>query len=281
MPRRSPGPCPAGSLPAVAEQMIRTEALERDVHVVTLSNPKVNALSTALLEELAATAVSMSLNGARAVVITGGEKVFAAGADISEFGEAGDDGFELSDAAAVGRIGGAFLAALNSVAAIPCPTIAAVNGVALGGGCELALACDFRIAAEGSAFGQPEILLGIIPGGGGTQRLARMVGPAVAKDLVFSGRMVKAAEAQQLGLVDEVVAGDARDAAIEVANRYAAGPREATALAKRAIDLGLEGSLQDGLQLEQRLFVESFATRDAEVGVASFLEHGPGKARFD
>jgi enoyl-CoA hydratase/carnithine racemase len=261
--------------------MIRTEALERDVHVVTLSNPKVNALSTALLEELAATAASMSLNGARAVVITGGGKVFAAGADISEFGEVGDDGFEVSDAAAVGRIGGAFLAALNSVAAIPCPTIAAVNGVALGGGCELALACDFRIAAEGSAFGQPEILLGIIPGGGGTQRLARLVGPAVAKDLVFSGRMVKAAEAQELGLVDEVVDGDARDAAIEVANRYAAGPREATAIAKRAIDLGLEGSLQDGLQLEQRLFVESFATRDAEVGVASFLEHGPGKARFD
>jgi enoyl-CoA hydratase/carnithine racemase len=240
MPRRSPGPCPAGSLPAVAEQMIRTEALESGVHVVTLSNPKVNALSTALLEELAATAVSMSLNGARAVVITGGEKVFAAGADISEFGEAGDDGFEVSDAAAVGRIGGSFLAALNSVAAIPCPTIAAVNGVALGGGCELALACDFRIAAEGSAFGQ-----------------------------------------QELGLVDEVVDGDARDAAIEVANRYAAGPREATAIAKRAIDLGLEGSLQDGLELEQRLFVESFATRDAEVGVASFLEHGPGKARFD
>jgi enoyl-CoA hydratase/carnithine racemase len=265
----------------VADQLILTESLERDVHVVTLSNPKVNALSTALLEELAATAAAMSSNGARAVVVNGGEKVFAAGADITEFGKASDGGFEVSGAAAVERIGGAFLAALNAVSAIPCPTVAAVNGVALGGGCELALACDFRVAAEGSAFGQPEILLGIIPGGGGTQRLPRLVGPAVAKDLVFSGRMVGAAEALEIGLVDSVVEGDARNAAIEVASRYAAGPREATAIAKRAIDEGLEGSLADGLELEQRLFVESFATRDAEVGVASFLEHGPGKAQFD
>jgi enoyl-CoA hydratase/carnithine racemase len=261
--------------------MIITEADSDGVHTVTLSNPKVNALSTALLGELASTAASMSLNGARAVVVTGGPRVFAAGADISEFGEQGDPGFEISDADVVGRIGGAFLAALNAVAAIPCPTIAAVNGVALGGGCELALACDFRVAASGALLGQPEILLGIIPGGGGTQRLPRLVGPAVAKDLVLSGRTVDAAEAKDIGLVDAVVEGDARDTAKEMARRYAAGPRHAAALAKRAIDGGLEGSLADGLELEQRLFVESFATRDAEVGVASFLESGPGKAEFD
>ena len=261
--------------------MVRTEVSDDGIHVLTLSNPKVNALSTALLDELAQVAGAMGDNGARAVVITGGAKVFAAGADITEFGERTDDGFRISEASAVARIGGAFLSALNAVAAIPCPTIAAVNGVALGGGCELALACDFRVAAETAMFGQPEILLGIIPGGGGTQRLARLVGPAVAKDLVFSGRTVKAPEALEVGLVDSVVEGDALQAAMAVAARYAAGPRAATALAKSAIDGGLEGSLADGLELEQRLFVESFATRDAEVGVASFLESGPGKARFD
>ena len=178
------------------------------------------------------------------------------------------------------EIGGSFLRALNAVAALPCPTIAAVNGVALGGGCELALACDFRVASASARFGQPEILLGIIPGGGGTQRLARLVGPARAKDLVFSGRMVDVTEAAAIGLVDSVVDGDARDAALELAVRYAHGPREATALAKRAIDEGLDGSLEDGLVLEQRLFVSSFGMDDATVGVSSFLEHGPGKAEF-
>ncbi|MGI9577785.1 MAG: enoyl-CoA hydratase/isomerase family protein [Microthrixaceae bacterium] len=264
----------------MADQMILTETLDDGVHVITLTNPKVNALNTALLDELAATAESMSSNDARAVVVTGGEKVFAAGADITEFGDSTDSGFEISQSDVVARIGGAFLAALNAVAAIPCPTIAAVNGVALGGGCELALACDFRVAASGAAFGQPEILLGIIPGGGGTQRLARLVGPAVAKDLVFSGRTVKATDAKGIGLVDTIAEGDALDSALAMARRYAAGPRHATALAKRAIDGGLDGSLADGLALEQELFVASFTTPDAEVGVASFLEFGPGKAEF-
>jgi enoyl-CoA hydratase len=208
--------------------------------------------------------------------------VFAAGADITEFAERGGEApFALSGPARVGEIGGAFLRALEAVAALPCPTIAAVNGFALGGGCELALACDFRVASASARFGQPEILLGIIPGGGGTQRLARLVGPARAKDLVFSGRMVDAAEALAMGLVDEVAEGDAVEAALSRAVRFARGPREATALAKQAIDGGLDGSLADGLRLEQRLFVDSFGTADARVGVESFLEHGPGKARFE
>lgn len=269
-------------MPGVADPMIQTDVTDDGIHVVTLANPKVNALCTELLEELAAAAVAISQELPRAVVVTGGPKVFAAGADITEFADRGGEApFHVSGPDVVGRIGGTFLAALNAVAAIPCPTIAAVNGVAVGGGCELALACDFRIAAEGSNLGQPEILLGIIPGGGGTQRLARLVGPARAKDIVFSGRMVPAAEAVEIGLVDSVVQGDATAAALEMARRYAAGPREATALAKQAIDEGLEGSLEEGLELEQRLFVASFATRDAEVGVASFLESGPGKADFD
>jgi len=262
--------------------MIRTETDEHGVHVVTLDNPKVNALCVQLLEELAEAASRISSAGPRAVVVTGGPKVFAAGADITEFAERGGaEPFAVSPPDRVADIGGAFLSALNAVAAIPAPTVAAVNGFALGGGCELALACDLRVAAESARLGQPEILLGIIPGGGGTQRLARLVGPARAKDLVLTGRMVDAAEAAQMGLVDRVVQGDAVEGAKELARHFAAGPREAAARAKRAIDEGLEGTLAEGLGLEQRLFVESFGGRDAEVGIASFLRSGPGHAEFD
>jgi enoyl-CoA hydratase len=159
--------------------------------------------------------------------------------------------------------------------------IAAVSGPALGGGCELALACDLRIAAENARFGQPEILLGIIPGGGGTQRLSRLVGPARAKDLVLSGRMVRADEALAIGLVDEVVpAGDLLDRARGRAAELAQGALVAQAMAKRAIDEGLELTLEEGLALEQDLFEAVFTTDDAGIGVASFLENGPGKASF-
>jgi enoyl-CoA hydratase len=256
--------------------------------VLTLSNGKVNPLSVELLGELKLAAEAISVSSPRVVVVTGGPKVFAAGADITQFtANAPDEPFRLAGEEGASRVGRAFLDALDAVASLPCPTIAAVNGVALGGGCELALACDFRVASDRARFGQPEILLGIIPGGGGTQRLARLVGPARAKDLVFSGRSVDAAEALAIGLVDQVVEGsdgepgDARSAAGDLAARYAAGPREATSLAKAAIDGGLEGSLDDGLALEQRLFALSFTTSDAEAGVSSFLEHGPGHAEFD
>src|SRR5690606_24070604 len=167
--------------------------------VVTLQNPKVNALSSAVLRELKAVADQLIAEPPGAVVVTGGEKVFAAGADITEF--AGPDEARAT--------GGLFLEALNAVAAIPRATIAAVAGFALGGGCELALACDFRVASSKARFGQPEILLGIIPGGGGTQRLPRLVGPARAKDLIFTGRQVDAAEALAIGLADRVVEPEA------------------------------------------------------------------------
>lgn len=262
--------------------MIRTETTDAGVHVITLQRPKVNALCVELLGQLAEAARDIAGCAPGAVVVTGGEKVFAAGADITEFAEDPEpESFVLSGPDRVAEIGRAFLEGLGAVAALPCPTIAAVNGFALGGGCELALACDLRVAATSAKLGQPEILLGIIPGGGGTQRLARLVGPARAKDLVLSGRTVGAEEAKAIGLVDRVVEGDATAEALEWASTFAAGPRRASALAKRAIDEGLEGSLESGLALEQTLFVESFATPDATTGVASFLRSGPGHAEFD
>jgi enoyl-CoA hydratase len=137
------------------------------------------------------------------------------------------------------------------------------------------------MSADSARWGQPEILLGIIPGGGGTQRLARLVGPAVAKDLILTGRQVKAEEARAIGLVDAVVdAADLLDAALDRAAELARGASAGHGLAKAAIDGGLEGSLADGLTLEQELFVASFATDDAAIGVNSFLENGPGKADF-
>jgi enoyl-CoA hydratase/carnithine racemase len=167
------------------------------------------------------------------------------------------------------------------VAAIGKPVIAAVTGYALGGGLELALCADFRVFGENVKVGQPEILLGLIPGAGGTQRLPRLIGPAKAKDLIFSGRFVGAAEALAIGLADKVVPDDqVYAAACEMAAAYADGPAVALAAAKRAIDLGLETDLATGLELERLGFAGLFATEDARAGMRSFLENGPGKASF-
>jgi enoyl-CoA hydratase len=244
---------------------------DNGVAVVTLENPKVNALSSEVLRQLRAAAEALTEEPAGAVVITGGPRIFAAGADISEFG--GPD-----EARTIGAL---FLHAMNAVAAIPRVTIAAISGFALGGGCELALACDFRIAGDRAKLGQPEILLGIIPGGGGTQRLPRLIGASRAKDLILSGRQVGADEALAIGLVDEVVPGDElHDRALALAADYARGPVAAHALAKRAIDRGLDNKLDAGLDLEQQCFVDVFGTADARIGVASFLAEGPGHAPF-
>jgi enoyl-CoA hydratase/carnithine racemase len=251
--------------------LVHTERRADGVAVVRLDNPKVNALSTALLRQLEGAARVLTDDPPGAVVVTGGDRLFAAGADITEFG--GPDEARV--------VGGAFTRALNAVAAIPRAVIAAVSGFALGGGCELALACDLRIASTRAKFGQPEILLGVIPGGGGTQRLARLVGPSRAKDLILTGRQVGAEEALRIGLVDEVVAPEELDdRAMGLAAELARGAVVAQGLAKRAIDRGLPGSLQAGIDLEQELFAEAFATEDARIGVASFLEAGPGKAQF-
>ncbi len=260
---------------------VATEEVEAGLHMITISNGKLNPLCAALLDELGEACRSIAAGEPRAVVITGGEFHFAAGADITEFTESGETGGNTPSQDNAAVVGTAFFSALNAVAALPCPTIAAINGVALGGGCELALACDFRVAAEKSILGQPEILLGIIPGGGGTQRLPRLVGTAKAKDLIFSGRNVTVGEALEIGLVDRIATSDARDAALEWAQVFVNGPRQATKLAKEAIDDGLSMSLTDGLELERRLFVDSFGSDDAAVGVDSFLTNGPGRAEFN
>jgi enoyl-CoA hydratase len=225
-----------------------------------------------MLSEIHHLATDLTLLNAGAVVITGGDRLFAAGADISEFGGPED----------AARIGASFHAALNAVAALPCFTIAAVSGFALGGGCELAMACDYRIASTKAVFGQPEILLGIIPGGGGTQRLPRLVGASRAKEIMITGRQVKADEALNIGLANEVVEPDALMArALELASSIASGATVATGLIKRAVDEGMQTDLAKGLALELELFEEVFHSNDSQIGVASFLENGPGKASFN
>ncbi|MGB8860839.1 MAG: enoyl-CoA hydratase-related protein [Ilumatobacteraceae bacterium] len=252
-------------------ELVLLERRDDGVALVTLNNPKVNALSQALLADLYEVAADLTANPPGAVVVTGGDRLFAAGADISEFGGPSE-----------GRvIGEGFHRALDAVAAIPRFVIAAISGYALGGGCELSLACDYRIAGERAVFGQPEVLLGIIPGGGGTQRLARTVGRSRAKELMITGRQVKAEEALRIGLVDEVVAGDAlHERAVALAAEVAKGAVQAQALIKRAVDEGTSLSLADGLALEVGLFEAAFHTADSQIGVQSFLANGPGRAEF-
>ncbi len=241
------------------------------VALVTLANPKVNALSQALLSDLHDVAVELTSNPPGAVVITGGERIFAAGADISEFGGA-------HEGAAIGL---GFHRALDAVAAIPRFVIAAVSGYALGGGCELALACDYRIASTRAVFGQPEILLGIIPGGGGTQRLSRCVGASRAKELMITGRQVRADEALRIGLADEVVESEQlHERALGLAAEIAGGALQAQAAIKTLVDQGMQSTLVDGLLAERAAFTAVFHTADSQIGVQSFLEHGPGKATF-
>jgi enoyl-CoA hydratase/carnithine racemase len=253
-------------------EFISTETRDDGVAVIRIDRPPMNALSLAVLGELADAAVSLATDPAvKAVVVAGGERAFAAGFEISEF----------DDQARARLVGDRFRAALDALGNIARPVIAAVNGFALGGGLELAMACDLRIAADNARVGQPEILLGLIPGAGGTQRLPRLVGPARAKEIVWSGRQVRADEAERIGLVDRVVpAAELLDTATDWAAELARGPVVAMGLAKRAIDRGLDGSLAEGLDIEADAFVEVFATEDAAIGVRSFLADGPGKAQF-
>lgn len=263
-------------------ELVHLERRDDGVAVITLDNAKMNTLSEELLAQLTRRAQELIDTPPGAVIITGGDRVFAAGAEISEFlAEPDNRPSAVREPDAVAAYGRSFLDAFATVAAIPRATIAVVQGFALGGGCELALACDFRMCGDSARWGQPEILLGIIPGGGGTQRLARLVGDTVAKDLIFSGRQVRADEALAIGLVDRVVAPDGLFAsAVERAADYAAGATAGHGLAKRAIDQGLEGCLADGLELEQEYFGASFATEDAAIGINSFLDNGPGRASF-
>ncbi|MCZ2806705.1 enoyl-CoA hydratase-related protein [Modestobacter sp. VKM Ac-2983] len=251
-----------------------TLQVEDGVGTIRLDRPKMNAIDEQLHREVRAAALEAGERAdVRAVVLYGGERVFAAGADIKAMSQ-------LTGASMVAW-GRELTSSFATVARIPKPVIAAITGYALGGGYELALCADFRIMGRGAKVGQPEIQLGVIPGAGGTQRLARLVGPAKAKDLVFTGRHVGAEEALEMGLADAVVPDDEVHAtAVAMARKFAEGPPLALAAAKRAIDEGLDGTLAAGLELESRLFAELFDTEDQATGMRSFLEHGPGKATF-
>jgi enoyl-CoA hydratase/carnithine racemase len=248
---------------------------EQAVATIRLNRPPMNALSAELQADLATAVAQVADDEAiRAVVLYGGEKLFAAGADIKEMSEA--------SYAQMTERSGRLQAALNAVAALGKPVVAAVTGYALGGGLELALCADLRVLGESAKVGQPEILLGLIPGAGGTQRLPRLIGPAKAKELIFTGRFVSAAEALEIGLADKVVPDDqVHQAACELAARFAAGPALALAAAKQAIDIALDTDLATGLEYERVSFAGMFATEDARNGMRSFLENGPGKATFN
>ena len=247
---------------------------ESGIATLKLNRPPVNALNFQLQGEIARASEELGNDiGVAAIVLYGGEKAFAAGADIKEMEK-------LSHDEMLARSAG-LKSAFDAVAQIPKPVIAAVTGYALGGGLELAMCADVRIASESVKVGQPEILLGIIPGAGGTQRLTRLVGPSIAKELVFTGKVISATEAYQLGIINKVVAdGEVYAKACEWARQFVGGPAVALATAKAAIDQGLDVSLDEGLEIERQGFVKLFATEDRAIGMASFLEHGPGKAKF-
>jgi enoyl-CoA hydratase/carnithine racemase len=254
-------------------EFVRLEVAD-GVGTIRVDRPKMNALSIQVQREIGAAAVEAGeRDDVRAVVIYGGERTFAAGADVKEMAD-------MSHADMLAASAG-LQEEMRKVAAIPKPVVAAVTGYALGGGCELALCADVRFAADDATLGQPEVLLGVIPGMGGTQRLSRLVGPSRAKDLIFTGRFVKADEALALGMVDRVVpAGEVYAEALAWAGQFAHAASYALRLAKQTIDQGLDGDLDRGLALEAAAFAELFGTEDRATGMASFVENGPGKATF-
>ena len=255
-------------------ELVQVE-VEGGIATIRLNRPPVNALNFEVQDDLHAAALEVTgRRDVSAVIIYGGEKVFAAGADVKQMQTMTYT--DMVDRSA------ALQAAFIAIARIPKPTVAAITGYALGAGCELALACDFRVAADNAKLGQPEVALGVIPGAGGTQRLSRLIGPAKAKDMIFTGRPVSAQEALQIGLVDEVVAPDeVYAAARRRVQDYVGGPTYAIRAAKEAIDRGLEVDLETGLEIERMQFVGVFATRDRDLGMAAFVEHKKGGAKFE
>lgn len=247
------------------------------IATMRIDRPPMNALSIEVQDQIGQAAREISAlpaDEAAAVVLYGGEKVFAAGADIKEMQQMSYP--QMVDRATL------IQQCFQAVARIPKPTVAAVTGYALGAGCELTLCCDFRVAASDARLGQPEILLGVIPGAGGSQRLPRLIGTSKAKDLIFTGRMVEADEALRIGLVDEVVEPEQVYAAATArARRFVGGPAYAIRAAKEAIDRGVETDLDTGLAIEAGQFAGVFATADRHTGMAAFVQHGPGKASFE
>ena len=246
-----------------------TMAVADGVACITLSRPPANAFDLALSRELGeAVREAGERDDIGAIVLTGGRRLFAAGADLKGLATA----TSAEAKPQVDALGGA----CDLLEAIPKPSVAAINGYALGGGLEVALACDLRIAAEDAQLGQPEIRIGVIPGAGGTQRLVPVIGRGRASDLVLTGRSVDAAEALRIGLVDRVVGPDeVLDAALELARGFAAGPRAALAAAKRALRAAVEVPGAEGIAEERALFLQLFATADQREGMAAFLEKRP------
>jgi enoyl-CoA hydratase/carnithine racemase len=253
--------------------LVRLE-VEDGVATIRLDRPPMNAINDELTRELSGAAGEASAReDVGAVVIWGGEKIFAAGADVKMM-------LPMSPREVKPMIA-TLQEVFNLVEEIPKVTIAAINGYALGGGCELAMCADFRFAGEEARIGQPEILLGIIPGAGGTQRLPRLIGPARAKQMIYSGRHLKAAEAKEIGLVDEVFSPEeVYPKAVEAARRYANGPLVALRAAKIAINWGARGDFRSGIVLEREVFADLFSTEDQKTGMQSLLDQGPGKATF-
>src|SRR5215213_2059183 len=240
---------------------------EESVAVVTIDRQeKLNALDRQVVEEIGQALLELEAEGPRAIVVTGaGERAFVAGADIRAMSV-----MDPLEAKRFSEIGHAAMALLDRS---PVPTIAAVNGFALGGGCEVALACDVRIAAENATFGFPEVGLGIVPGMGGTQRLPRLIGPSLAKELIFTGRRISASEAREMGLVNRVVAqGEALNAAMDLAAEISANGPLAVRHAKSAANRSLDVDLVSGLEYEADQFALLFATEDAREGMNAFSE---------
>lgn len=243
---------------------------EDRVATITLNRPKaLNALNSTVMKEVTAAAAELDQDpGIGAIVVTGNEKAFAAGADIKEMAN-----LSFADVFAAD-----FFAAWNQFAATRTPTIAAVAGYALGGGCELAMMCDILIAADTAKFGQPEIKLGVLPGMGGSQRLTRAIGKAKAMDLILTGRNMGAEEAERAGLVSRVVAAEALiDEAKATAHTIAGMSLSASRMAKEAVNRAFESTLTEGLLYERRLFHSAFATADQTEGMNAFTEKRAAK----
>ncbi|QCH22807.1 enoyl-CoA hydratase [Mycobacteroides salmoniphilum] len=248
-------------------ETILTEQIDR-VAVITLNRPKaLNALNSQVMNEVTTAAAEFDADhGVGAIVITGSEKAFAAGADIKE----------MADQSFSDMFGSDFFAAWGKLGAVRTPTIAAVSGYALGGGCELAMMCDLIIAAENAKFGQPEIKLGVLPGMGGSQRLTRAIGKAKAMDMILTGRNMDAAEAERSGLVSRVVPTESLlDEAKAVAKTVSEMSLSASMMAKEAVNRAFESSLTEGLLFERRIFHSAFGTADQSEGMAAFVEKRP------
>ena len=232
------------------------------VGVITINRPKaLNALNSQVLDELNATLDAVDVNETRALILTGaGEKSFVAGADIGEMST-----LTKAEGEAFGKKGNDVFRKLET---LPVPVIAAVNGFALGGGCEISMSCDIRICSENAIFGQPETGLGITPGFGGTQRLARIVGPGMAKQMIYTARNLKADEAYRIGLVNAVYPQEAKKMAAGIAKNAPIAVRAC----KKAINDGLDANMDDAIVIEEKLFGSCFETEDQKAGMGNFLE---------